>query len=57
MAAMLNILGSHDVPRLLTVLGDQVPEEVALRRVQLAGACGSLPCPAYLVFITAMKLA
>jgi 4-alpha-glucanotransferase len=51
MAAMLNILGSHDVPRLLTVLGDQVPEEVALRRVQLAAlwqfTLPGIPCIYY----------
>ena len=51
LAAMLNILGSHDVPRLLTVLSAQVAESVALQRVQLAAlwqfTLPGIPCIYY----------
>ena len=51
LAAMLNIVGSHDVPRLLTVLSAQVAENVALQRVKLAAlwqfTLPGIPCIYY----------
>jgi 4-alpha-glucanotransferase len=50
-AAMLNILSSHDIPRLLTVLGENVTEQMALQRLRLAAlwqfTLPGIPCIYY----------